>query len=70
MRKGMPMLILTRKEGQSVVIGEDVTVTVMEIKGDGVRLAFRAPANVEIGRFEVRQSVREVGRLTPHGSGQ
>lgn len=47
------MLILQRKTGESVVIGEDVEVTVMSIEGNRVRLAISAPSEVSILRSEL-----------------
>ena len=51
------MLVLTRKPGQSVVIGESVRVTVIEISPGVVRLGFEAPAEVAIHREEVYQEI-------------
>ncbi len=48
------MLILTRKVGESIVIGDDVTVTLLEMRRNQVRLAIRAPREVPIDREEVR----------------
>ena len=48
------MLILQRKLGESLVIGEDVRVTVVSIEGGRVRLAVSAPAEVSILRSELR----------------
>jgi len=42
------MLVLTRKRGEATVIGDDITVTVLEVQGDRVRLGFSAPAGVPI----------------------
>lgn len=47
------MLILQRKTGESLVIGEDVEVTVMSIEGNRVRLAISAPSEVSILRSEL-----------------
>jgi len=47
------MLILTRKPGEVLNIGDDVTVTVLEIKGNHVRLGINAPLDVEVHREEV-----------------
>ena len=44
------MLILTRRVGESVVIGEDVTVTVLGVKGNQVRIGINAPKNVAVHR--------------------
>jgi carbon storage regulator len=47
------MLVLTRRANQSIVIGADVTVTVLEIRGDQVRLGIAAPRSVSVHREEV-----------------
>ena len=53
------MLVLTRKPGESIVIGNEITVTVVEVRGDQVRLGIAAPRSVQVHREEV---VREVER--------
>lgn len=50
------MLVLSRKVGEQVVIGDDVTVTVVEVRGDKVRLGITAPRDVSVDRSEVRAS--------------
>lgn len=47
------MLVLTRRANQSIMIGEDVVVTVLEVRGDQVRLGIVAPREVEVHREEV-----------------
>ena len=51
------MLVLTRKPGQAVVIGESVRVTVIEISPGVVRLGFEAPPEVAIHREEVYREI-------------
>ena len=46
------MLVLSRKPGEQVVLGDGITLTVVEVKGDRVRLAFDAPQQVPIRRAE------------------
>jgi carbon storage regulator len=53
------MLVLTRKIGQQVVVAGDIEVSVVEIKGNKVRLAFRAPDDVQIRRKELAFDVDE-----------
>ena len=48
------MLILTRRIGESIRIGDDVTVVVLEVKGSQVRLGVEAPTGVAIDRHEIR----------------
>lgn len=47
------MLVLSRRPGDSVVIGDDVTVTVLEVRGDVVRLGIDAPRSVAVHRAEL-----------------
>ena len=47
------MLVLSRKERESVIVGNDVRVTVVAIRGDKVRLGFEAPSSVAVHREEV-----------------
>lgn len=49
------MLVLTRKEQDSVVIGDDIVVTVSEISGGRVKLAIQAPRHIRIDRLEVAE---------------
>lgn len=56
------MLILTRRPGERLVIGDDVLVTVMEISGQTVRLGIAAPAGVPIYREEIWLAVKEENR--------
>ena len=53
------MLILTRKSGEGLVIGDGIRITVVEIRGKQIRLGIEAPADVVILREEVYQRVRE-----------
>ena len=49
------MLVLTRRVNERIVIGDDVTVTVLEVRGDQVRLGIEAPRDVKVFREEVLQ---------------
>ena len=55
------MLVLSRKRGEGIVIGDDVTVTVLEVHGQQVKLGFGAPAEVPIHREEIHRRLE--GRL-------
>lgn len=52
------MLILTRRVGESVVIGEDVTVTVLGVKGNQVRIGINAPKTVAVHREEIYERIK------------
>lgn len=56
------MLVLTRQVDQTIDIGFDIEVTVIEIRGDKVRLGITAPAQVSVDRREVRQAKKHVKR--------
>ena len=53
------MLILTRRVGETLMIGDNVTVTVLGLKGNQVRLGIDAPKNVEVHREEVYDRVQK-----------
>ena len=56
------MLILTRKSGESITIGDDVKITVVEVKGKQVRIGIEAPRSYMIHREEVYLSIQEENR--------
>jgi carbon storage regulator len=47
------MLVLSRRVGESVVVGDDVTITVLEVRGDVVRIGIDAPRSVSVHRAEL-----------------
>jgi carbon storage regulator len=47
------MLVLSRRVGESVVVGDDVTITVLEVRGDVVRIGIDAPRSVAVHRAEL-----------------
>ena len=51
------MLVLTRKPGERIVIGEDITVTVLEVQGNRIRLGIEAPTEIPVMREELVRSV-------------
>lgn len=56
------MLVLSRKKGESIVIQDEIEVTVLGVEGDVVRLGISAPGNVEIFRKEIYLSIQEANR--------
>ena len=52
------MLILTRRVGETVMIGEDVTVTVLRVKGNQVRLGVNAPKSISVQREEIFHRIK------------
>jgi carbon storage regulator len=53
------MLVLTRKTDQSIMIGNEIEITVLEVRGEQVRIGIRAPRSVAIHRKEVYDQIRE-----------
>ncbi len=51
------MLVLSRKKGQRIRIGEDIELVITDIRGDRVKLGFRAPSHVAIHRDEVYRRI-------------
>jgi carbon storage regulator len=59
------MLVISRKKNESVVIGHDVTITVIEIRGDKVRLGVVAPVQVPVHRQEVYEAIHRRDQYQP-----
>lgn len=60
------MLILTRRVGETVMIGDEVTVTVLRVKGNQVRLGVNAPKSVSVQREEIFHRIKREG--ADHGA--
>ncbi len=56
------MLVLSRREGQSIVIGGEVVVTVVSIRGDQIRIGVEAPKSIAIHRHEVAVAIEAANR--------
>ncbi|HLJ09327.1 MAG TPA: carbon storage regulator CsrA [Acidimicrobiia bacterium] len=56
------MLVLTRRANQSIMIGADVVVTVLEVRGDQVRIGIDAPRSVSVHREEVFRELEAANR--------
>ncbi|MCH2130898.1 MAG: carbon storage regulator CsrA [Pirellulaceae bacterium] len=63
------MLVLSRKKNESIVINNDITIVVVEIRGDKVRLGVEAPKEIPVHRREVYDAIRRVEKpeTTPPG---
>jgi carbon storage regulator len=64
------MLILTRRVGESVVIGDDVSVTILGVKGNQVRIGVTAPMDVSVHRQEIYERIKkeQSGEPVPESS--
>jgi carbon storage regulator len=56
------MLVLSRRVGESVVIGDDVTITILEVRGDVVRVGIDAPRSVAVHRAELLEQLESSNR--------
>jgi carbon storage regulator len=61
-KKEFTMLVLSRKKNESIVINNDITIVVVEIRGDKVRLGVEAPKEVPVHRREVYDAIRRNSR--------
>jgi carbon storage regulator len=57
------MLVLSRQRDQSIMIGEDIVVTIVDIRGDKVRLGIDAPEEIPVHRREVYEAIQQEKRL-------
>ena len=55
------MLVLSRQRDQSILIGNDIEITVVDIRGDRVRLGINAPPHIPVHREEVYKSIQRKG---------
>ncbi len=68
------MLVLSRHRDESIMIGDDVVVTIVDIRGDKVRLGIAAPQNIPVHRQEVYEAIKRenarAGKLDPSDTKQ
>ncbi|MGE3296084.1 MAG: carbon storage regulator CsrA [Porticoccaceae bacterium] len=62
------MLILTRRVGETIVIGDDVTVTVLGVKGNQVRLGVNAPRDLPVHREEIYERIQQEHQAAAGGN--
>jgi len=56
------MLVLTRKKGQALMIGDDIEITVLETQGDQIRIGIKAPKDITVLRKELYLDIQEENR--------
>lgn len=57
------MLVLTRKKNESIIIGDDIKITVVEVKGDQIKLGITAPKQVTVHREEIYLEIQRENEL-------
>jgi carbon storage regulator len=66
------MLVLSRQRDESIMIGDNVVVTIVDIRGDKVRLGIQAPGEIPVHRQEVYEAIqrenRKTGQMQPTGA--
>jgi len=62
------MLVITRKTGERICLGDDITITVLEVVGSTVRLGIDAPAEIPVFRHELWEAVKEENRAAADAS--
>jgi len=63
------MLVLSRKKNESIIINDEITVTVIEVRGDKVRLGIEAPKDVSVHRREIYDAIHGANKTAPPGTG-
>ena len=58
------MLVLTRKQGQSIIINDEIEIMVVSTKGNQIRLGIKAPNNVTINRKEIQEKINNTRDYT------
>ena len=61
------MLILSRKPSEKIIVGDEIVISVIEVRGDQVKIGIEAPRNVKVYRQEVFNSIQEENRRAASG---
>ena len=64
------MLILTRKTGECIMIGDTIEIQVVELKGDQVKIGINAPKNIKLYRKEVYEAIHDENVAAAHSTSQ
>lgn len=62
------MLVLTRKAGQSLVIGDNIVITILDVKGDNIKIGIEAPKEISVHRQEVFDAIKQENKAAAFGS--
>lgn len=60
------MLVLTRKPGEKILLGDDIVITVLDARGDSIRIGVDAPRGVKIQREEIVQAIADANIAASH----
>jgi len=63
------MLALSRKKGESILVNENIEITILDVKGDQVKIGISAPREVPIYRKEVYQQIQEANKEAANAEG-
>jgi carbon storage regulator len=64
------MLVLSRRTGEKIVIGNEIVIEILSVSGEGVRLGIAAPDKTSVHRFEVFEEIQEANRAADMVLGQ
>ena len=64
------MLVLSRQRDESIMIGDKVVITIVDIRGDKVRLGIQAPQEIPVHRQEIYEAIKRDGRQAGHENGR
>jgi carbon storage regulator len=67
-QRGAAMLVLSRKKNESIIINDNITIIVIEIRGDKVRLGIEAPKDLPVHRREVYDAIQSQDKNRDQGS--
>ncbi|MEO8496845.1 MAG: carbon storage regulator CsrA [Planctomycetota bacterium] len=59
------MLVLSRKKNEQIVIGDGIVITIVDVRGDKVRIGIEAPAHIPVHRHEVYLAIQQAAQATP-----
>ena len=63
------MLVLSRQKDESIIIGDDVEITIVDVRGDKVRLGINAPREISVHRKEIYEAIQREKQANKAGTG-